>query len=355
MLQRFLLALLALAAFSASNQTISSLPATWALRAVVATQPQILPAGLSAPHYQADFTPVIANGAHTVSWDKGHLVAFSVGELKEPLTFYDRTGKPLFESYLPFDGAVKTYVHDAVATSSGTAVAAAGVVNRDGASADIIAEIANGSIRSAIRTSPFYPLKICSTGNGTVWAYGKELNDSRAAEPRQDYPMLREYSFEKGQLRSALDRTTVRPPKGVPLGGASQEVQMRCNSQKVVLINGATRELVEYDVASSRVGRWAMAPLPGGADFKQITGVALTDSGEIYVSTYDAPRRDSLTRILQLLRNTTGIADWTTVTAIHGEGHWFVLLGSDGDSLVYARGRSSPTLFWSKTQQGVIK
>lgn len=319
------------------------------------TQPQRPPTRLAAPQYQADFTPAIANGVHSISWDKGHLVAFSVGELKEPVAFYDRTGKSLFESFLAFDNVVKTYVQDAVATSSETVVAAASVINGDGASADIIAEIANGSIRRAIRTSPFYPLKVCATGNGTVWAYGKELEESRAVEPRQDYPMLREYSFEKGQLRAALDRTTVRPPNSVPVGGASHEVQMRCNAQKVVLINGATRELVEYNLSSSRVRRWTIAPLPGGVDFKHITGAALMDSGEIYVSTYDAPRRDALTRILQLVPNASGGADWVPVTAILSEGRWFVLLGSDGDSLVYARGRSSPTLFWSKVQQGVTK
>ena len=346
--KRLLSVLLILLSLYAGCQSLSSSPASVA-------PPQTLPAGLHAPTYQADFTPVVANGVHAVSWSKGHLVGFSVGELKEPLALYDRTGKSLFQSFLPFDNAAKTYVQDAAATSSETVIAAASVVNRDGASADIIAEIANGSILRAIRTSPFYPLKICATGNGTVWAFGKELDDSRAAEPRQDYPMLREYSFDKGQLRSALDRTTVRPPKGVPVGGASHEVQMRCNTQKVVLINGATRELVEYDLPSNRVGRWTIAPLPAGADFKHITGAALTDSGEIYVSMYDAPRKDSLTRILQLIPGASGTAEWTTVSAIPGEGNWFVLLGSDGDNLVYARGRSSPTLFWSKVQQGVAK
>jgi hypothetical protein len=355
MQKKFLLVLLILVSLFAVGQNCGNLPAPGDANPEIATQPQGPPARLPAPHYQADFTPVVANGAHSISWDKGHLVAFSVGEMKEPVAFYDRTGKSLFESFLPFDNAVRTYVQDAVATSSDKVIAAASVLSGDGASADIIAEIADGSIRRAIRTSPFYPLKICSTKNGTMWAYGKELDDSRAVEPRQDYPMLREYSFEKGQLRSALDRTTVRPPNGVPVGGTSHEVQMRCNAQKVVLINGATRELVQYDLSLSRVRRWAIAPLPEGVDFKHITGAALTDSGEIYVSMYDAPRRDSLTRILQLLPNASGVADWATVTAIPGEGNWFVLLGSDGDSLVYARGRRSPTLFWSKIQRRVTK
>lgn len=342
--QKLLSALLILLSVYAAGQSTSSSHATIASQAAV-------PAGLPATHYHADFAPVVANGVHAVTWDKGHLVAFSVGELKEPLALYDRTGKSLFESFLPFDDAVKTYVQDAAAMDSTTVIAAASVVRADGASADIIAEIDKGNIRRVIRTSPFYPLKVCATGNGTVWAFGKELDDSRAAEPHQDYPTLREFSFDNGQLRSALDRITVRQPKGVPVGGASHEVQLKCNAQKVVLINGATKELVEYDLSTSRVERRAIAPLPENADFKHITGAALTDSGQIYVSMYDAPRRDALTRILQLVPGSSGAADWATATAIPGRGNWFVLLGSEGDSLVYARGRSSPTLFWSRIQQ----
>jgi hypothetical protein len=349
----FLIVVPLLSLFAVGQSTVQS-PVPGTATPNAQTQTQSPGTSLSTPHYQADFTPVIPNGVHSISWDKGHLVSFPVGELKELVTFYDRTGKPLFENWLPFDHAAKTYVQHAVATGSETLIVAASLIDADGASADVIAEVANGTIRRAIRTSPFYPLKVCSTGNGIVWAYGKELDDSRTTEPRQDYPMLREYSFEKGQLRSALDRTTVRPPKGIPVGGARQEVQLRCNAQKVVLINGASGELVQYDLSSSQVGRWGIAPLPGAADFKNITGAALTDSGKIYVSTYDAPGQDSLTRILQLIPNTSGMTDWITVTAAPKSDFLF-LLGSDGEDLVYARGPNKPTLFWSEVRQAVKK
>ena len=306
---------------------------------------------LPQPHYQADFTPVIANGFHSVSWNRGLLVSFSLGESKEPVRAYDRTGNRLFESFLIFENAFKTFVQDALATSSGGIVVAGSALTADGASADFITEILPTGIQRTIRTSPFYPMKVCTTNEGTVWAYGKELNEARAAEPREHYAMLREYSFEKGELRSALDRATVRPPTGVPVGGKLEELQMRCNDQTVVLVNGPTGELIEYDLSTSHLNRWPLAPLPDGVDITRITGAALSDSGKIYVSTYDAPHVDALTRILQIHVNPSGIAGWVSVAAVPSERKWFVLLGSDGDSLVYSRGRRSPTLFWSKTRE----
>lgn len=311
---------------------------------------------LPSPDYQADFAPVVANGSHSVAWDKGHLVSFSPGEVKEPIILYDRTGKALFQNLLVFENATKTFVQDSVVTTSGNVVAAASVINADGASADLIVEIAPDGIRRVIQTSPFYPLKVCATGDGIVWAYGKELNTDRTAEPRTHYAMLREYSFEKGELRSALDRATVNPPKGVPVGGAKNEFQMKCNTQKVVLISGPTRELMEYDLSSSHLHRRQMAPLPDDIDITGITGAALTDSGEIYVSTHDGPNVKALTRILKLQPSPSGTtADWVPIVTIPSERRWIVLMGSEGESLVYSRGRREPTLFWSEIDKEGVK
>jgi len=310
---------------------------------------------IDIPHYQADFSSVISNGVHAVSWHKGHLVSFSFGEVKEPLVLHDRNGQVLFEASLTFEKAVRTYVQHATVTNSGTAVVAGSVVNSDGATADLIAEVGKDGIRRVIRTSPFYLFKVCATDQGTVWAYGQELTEDRRLEPRTHYPMLREYSFDKGELRSALDRSTVILPKGVPISGAREELQMRCNGNKVILLNAPARELIEYDLSASRLSRWPLAPLPDGIDFARITGAALTDSGEVYVSMSDGTNAKDLTRILRIRVNPSGAADWVQVAATQRNGSDFVLLGSDGEDLVYSRGRRAPTVFWSKTRQEVTK
>jgi len=306
----------------------------------------------SSPYYQADFPPVVANGSHAVSWDKGRLVSFSVGEVSEPIAFYDRHGQWLFEDRLALEHAEKTYVQDASATSSATAVVAASVVNSDGAVADLIAEVGRDGIRHVLRTSSFYPLKVCATDEGTIWAYGKELTEDRKAEPRARYPMLREFSFEKGGLRSELDRITFRPAKAVPLEGARGEVQMRCGAGKVVVVSGVTNELLEYDLSRSKLSRWPTVPLPDGF---YVNGAALTGSGDVYISAF-RPGQNAQTGIFRFQVNSSGKAEWAplTITPVVG-GKFFILLGSDGEDLVYSRGRSVPTLFWSKTQKEVAK
>jgi hypothetical protein len=300
--------------------------------------------GLPTPGYQADFTPLIANGNHAVAWGKGHLISFGFGEMKDPVVLFDKTGKSLFETFPTFENARKTYGHDAAATRSGTAVFAGSATTADGASADFIAEIGNEGIRHVIRTSPFYPLKVCVTDQGTVWAYGEELTADRAAEPRAHYPMLREYSFDKGELRTALDRATVRPPSGVPIGGAHHDAFLQCGAKSVVLVSGPTNELMEYELSTSHLTRTPIAPLPDGF---YLTGIALTDSAELYASTLK-PGAGAQTGMLRLQRDASG-AQWKTLTMVspHG-GNFFLLMGSDGEDLVYSRGRHNATAFWSK-------
>ena len=309
-------------------------------------QQPVVSIGLASPEYQEDFPPVVADGHHAVSWNKGYLLSFGNGS--RPIALYDKTGKWLFETPLTFEGAARIFVQDASPSMSGRAIVAVSAVNNEGAAADLIAEVGNDGIRRFIRTSPFYPFRVCATDDRTVWAYGKELTQDRNADPHGHYPMLREYSFEKGQLRSEVDRITARAPKGVAVdGGIPYDVQMRCDSKRVVILSIPTSELMEYDLGSSRVDRWPLALLPDGF---HLTGAALTDSGKIYVSAlHGAAKPQAQTAIFQVSVNSSGTAVWVPVTIGPAEGKWYVLLGSDGENLVYARGLQSPTLFWSKT------
>lgn len=308
--------------------------------------------GLSAPENQGEFAAVVADGHHAVSWKNGYLLSFGDGSW--PISLYDRTGRWLFETPLRFEGAARIFVQDAVPSNAGTAVVAASAVNNDGATADLIAEVGSEGVRRIIRTSPFYPVRLCVVDDLTVWAYGKELNKDRNGEPRLHYAMLREYSFDKGQSRSEVDRSSVHASKGVPVHGSTRpDVQMRCNSRAVMVLSIASNELLEYDLAKSKLNRWSLAPLPDGF---HLTGAALTDSGEIYVSALQgAARPKAQTAIFQVSIGSSGSAVWVPVTSGPAEDKWYVLLGSDGESLVYSRGLRAPTVFWSKAQKAGTK
>lgn len=330
-----LLSLLALSQSPGTNQQSA------ATQEPILSMPSL---GLAPPRYKAEFTPVISNGVHRVSWDKGHLVSFS-GEMKEPVAMYDTSGKWLFENPLTFENAIQTYIQDAAPTGSDTAVVAASAVNADGAVADLIIDVGKDGIRHAIRTSPFYPERVCATDDQKVWAYGTEIKNNRAGEPRAHYPMLREYSFEKGELRSTLDRASVRPPQGVPVTGTQSDVYMRCAPGRVVLVSGPTNELMEYDLAASKLTRWPLAPLP---ERFYINGAAVTAAGEVYISIF-RPGQNALTGLVRLSVNSAGTAEWTPlIVGPPSGGKFFLLLGNDGDDLVYSLGRSAPTLYWAR-------
>lgn len=307
--------------------------------------PQQSSTTLTDPSYQASFPPVVANGLVTAKWERGRMVSFGTGSTLEPIRLYDKSGALIFETPLKVENAAKFYIRDvSVSTPNSVAVSMA-AVTEDGAIADLIAEVQESGIRRIIRTSPFRAARICTTDDGMVWAYGWE-RDSTGADRHGDHAMLREFSFEHGELRSAIKRSEVRLPSGVPVTGSKQEVQLICGREKLVLLNGAVNEVVEYDLQRSTVTKTNLPELPKSLPLTSITGAALSAPDELYVSTeqYGKPAQ---TGIFRLNLKAQAGAVWDVVASEPSAGKWFRLLGSDGDALVYSRGVRSPTVFWS--------
>ena len=68
--------------------------------------------------------------------------------------------------------------------------------------------------------------------------------------------------------------------------GNPNEVDLRCNSNEVVLYNMRSGDLVEVDLKSGRMKITKTPLMPPGPDFL-ITGFALTESGQIFASFLD--------------------------------------------------------------------
>jgi hypothetical protein len=290
--------------------------------------------GMPAPHNQAEFIPNLVE-----SWSNGYLVNFYP---KKPIAVYDRTGKWLFEQQLTFPGAVKTFQHDAAVTPAGEAIVAGAAVNGDGALAHMLIEVTKEGIGRIIRTNPFYLQNVCAMSDGTMWAWGREMKTDMTAELGPNYPMLREYSFDKGQMRTALGRSTVNLPPIALLQNTKEHPQLRCGTGRVLLVSAVSNEVMVYDTATSQLNRWPMKPLPDGF---YVNGAAITDSGKIYISVMRDGKFMSGVMSLQL---NSGTMEWTPLTMIYPKGSThFLLLGSDGEDLIYSRGRGNATLFWA--------
>src|SRR5215467_2569556 len=314
---------------------------------------------LAEPSHQAQLSAVLEGGIHDY-WDKKYLITVpDIGAMvpdRPGVILYDRYGVVARQATVWLDGAKSVNVKDAAVSPSGSLVVAGWALNKDGAVATFIAEIGSDDrVRRIVRTTPFTATYVCALDDGTVWAYGFERDSHDMLV--ESAPRLRQYSFEKGRLKSMLDpstlpdgqafRETWRPAQGRYLG----EVSLRCNSQTVVLYHGGTGDLVEFDLKENSMQLTKVTALPGHKTF-HIMGFALTESGDIFASFHDASNlKAPVSGLFRLRRDNSGGAKWVAVPGTAGlylkDSPIQKLWGADGDSLVYSR-LNDGRLYWTK-------
>jgi hypothetical protein len=309
---------------------------------------------LSEPSRQASISGLL----HTWNriWDKGYLVSWgSIGSHEanpaEPaVALYDRDGHLAREAIVWFKDASRVTILDAAVNRAGNLVVAGESTSQAGVIAHFIASVGNdGRLSQVIRTTPFLPIYLCAAEDGTVWSYGIDRDEEgRGVEQSL---RLRQYSFDKGQLRAMLDVSTLNA-SGWTLtqGRYPGEISLRCNSQKVGLYNGRSGEWVEFDFAADKLKVAKVEPLPSPQAMR-ITGFALTEAGDVLVSLHDRSGSPPRSGLFRLEFDSTGLGSWIPVKNavgpyLHG-GPIERLLGADGPDLVYTRDLEG-TAYWSK-------
>jgi hypothetical protein len=307
---------------------------------------------LSEPHYQAQL-PSPANSYPFRYWDKGYFITYSIEDTspsRPAAILYDRGGRIAREVTVWFKDARSVAIVDAAVSRSGRVVVAGGTESPAGAIANFIASIGeDGRVGQVIRTTPFTPAYVCAAEDGTVWAYGHDRDEN--GKRVEGSPRLRQYSFEKGQIRAVLDTSALRSPGwGLSHGQYPGELDLRCTSNKVGLLNGASGEWVEYDIPSNKLKVSKIEPLPP-IDQMRITGFALTESGDVFVSLHDRSSQPPRSGLFRLTFEGSGPGKWVPVKDTVGPflqgakvGN---LLGTDGTELIYTRDFDG-TAFWSK-------
>jgi len=308
---------------------------------------------LAEPHHQAVLPGLLHTGQRL--WDKGYLVSWGSwgsGEASpnEPsVVLYDRDGHIAREGIVWFKDAYSVSITDVAINRSGNLVVSGGTENGAGVIANFIAFIGkDGRMSQVIRTTPFLPIHVCAAEDGTVWSYGFDRDDEgRRVESSL---MLRQYSFEKGQLRAMADKATLNSPGWVLYDGRYLgEISLRCNSQKVSLYNGGSGELLEFDLLANKLNVAKVNPLPQ-PKVMRILGFAMTDSGDIFVSLHDKSSNTPRTGLFRLAFDSTGVGSWVPVTnTVAPHPKWMIrnLLGADGTDLVYTRDVDG-IAYWSK-------
>lgn len=333
--------------------------AYWALlpsQHLIAQQPQPVQHSLAAPHRQAGLPePASIWARHWgLLWDKGYLITYDelpgVGPGKPSVVLYDRSGQVAREAITWFKEARTVSISDAAVSKAGELLVSGGTENEAGVIANFIASTgSDGRVSRVVRTTPFLPLHLCDPGDGTVWSYGVD----RDAQGRrvEDSLMLRHYSLSDGQLAAMLDRSKLNSSGWSLVDGVYPgAISLRCTSTKVALLNIGSSEYVEVDVPTNTLTVRKLNPLPSPKEMR-ITGFALTESGDVFVSLHDRTSQPPRSGIFKLIFDAANVGSWIPVenTAgpyLHG-GPVERLLGADGDDLVYTRDLGG-TAFWSK-------
>jgi hypothetical protein len=317
--------------------------------------PQSSSLRLQPPSRQAEFPILSSNEYFRHKWDGKYLVSSGLhaSPSSPVVAVNDRNGGTVLNLALWFDDAEEVSVADAAVTSEGSVVIAGGARRQDGTISNFVAKVGrDGVVKSVVQTSPYVAYYVSPAPDGTVWTLGLERDGQLRGK---ESAVLRRYSFEKGQLLAALDSTTL-PATGAALdtpwyaafpGGLT----VGNHGRTLGFYSARTSEWISVDLKSHAITRLKIAPL---SEKIEITGLAYTDSGEVFASLSMPGETGSLSGLAKLDRSQDK-AGWlmvsgTVSSSAHAVGDYpfHQLLGCTGDTLVYQSMRyPSFTMAWS--------
>jgi hypothetical protein len=218
-------------------------------------------------------------------WDRGYVLSFGIevySSADEALVrMYDQNGKRIREGHIWPPGAGRVRLHRTAATHEGAILAAGVAIMPDGSSPKFIVKTdLQGNTASTILTRSFVPEQMCEAEDGTIWTLGKDVPAQDQGSPSD---VLRQYSFEKGLLRSYLPLESVKAmlDSGTPwFNGFGSYV--RCGKDKIAVYLRFTDEYVEIDTKSFEAKRWKLDLSP--TDHGKASGLGITDDGHVYAS-----------------------------------------------------------------------
>src|SRR5262249_51985002 len=248
----------------------------------VRTQEKTHPQTMPAPYRNALFPALLQRGF--TYWDNGYLVAYSpypLTPVKSAVVLYGKAGEVAREATVWFEGANSVSLSSAAVSKSGRLVVSGGTTNDQGVIANFIAELGpDNHVARVIRTSPFLPAYICALDDATVWSLGSDRDDHLASIDGSF--RLREFAFGKGQRKAMLDTSKMDSEWRLLEGRYPGEVNLRCNSKKVVVYHAATGDLAEFDLQNNSFRLTKVSAIQSPPPLSHLTAFPLTDSAHLF-------------------------------------------------------------------------
>ena len=285
-------------------------------------------------------------------FENGHV--FSVNMHRNGLIVTHQSGQPRFDKYLELPDVYRVSVRDIAVSPDGRIAAIAGATDWKGRNTSDIAILdIDGNLDGMIPTYPFVSDEIGFTGDGSLWAMGREIEpgermigNRRIGQEKPVHDILRQYDRAGKLVRTLLPRLSVSTDRRHPAYNASL---------------GTSKNYVA--VLSNPSGYWALVSTEGlivSSGYLQVhknrkfMNIIPTDSGEVYLSGLlrgslaDAHREKHGTNVA-LYRLDCDNSQLQQIDL--GANSRMNALGSDGENLVF-RERFSESgfyLVWGQT------
>jgi len=302
---------------------------------------------LSEPYRSDWFPAAVRSNSRWPTWAYGYLAQLAEEQFPLDVAVYDRQGKQVSQAHVWIPDATKMWLVAAAPTMDGGAIVSGYAAIYPGITYFLAKTSVSGGVVSLLRTETFAAARICEASDDTIWTLGRDVQKESAHDG--DYPLVRQYSFEKGLLRSYLSRALVDFRHSGALGGGegTNGTFLVCGKDRISLYLNETNEYIEIDPSTENLKRWEMdmTSLAGA----RVTGLAVTAKGRVYASLFEVQAEtEAKTHGLFELRMEAGasVGKWIVVSEtlnahLEGEtvpkGAFFRVWGADSDDLVIRR------------------
>ncbi len=243
------------------------------------------------------------------------------------------SGELLRWSRFSLPDASQTSIADIAVSPAGALVLAGGARNADGQVANFLAWLsAAGAVERIVRTSPFLPLRICVTEDGSVWAAGRELDAERQKEIR-NHPVLRRYDPEGRLTQSLLPREMFEVSDHPAHGGST----LTCGSDRIGFYSQRANAWIEVSPDGELLGRWRGVALDQAT---KAAGIGMTSDEAVYAAVHVSRPGSAEPRaaLFQLDRSTGRWLSVSLESVLPSDplSQYATIVGTDGTSLVLA-------------------
>ncbi len=302
---------------------------------------------LSEPYRSAWLPAAVRSNSRWPTWAYGYLAQLAEEQFPLDVAVYDRQGKQVSQAHVWIPDATQMWLVAVAPTTDGGAIVSGHAAIYPGITYFLAKTSVSGGVVSLLRTETFLAARICRASDDTIWTLGRDVQKESAHDG--DYPLVRQFSFEKGLLHSYLSRSLVDFRHSGALGGGegTNGTFLVCGKDRISLYLNETNEYIEIDPSAESLKRWEMdmTPLAGA----RVTGLAVTGKGRVYASLFEVQAEtEAKTHGLFELRMEAGasVGKWIVVSEtlnahLEGEtvpkGAFFRVWGADSDDLVIRR------------------